>query len=120
MDDISAKIASVLNDPQSMAAIKEMAAGFMGDNEQPSDCSQARSGFDMSSLIGELSPEQLSGMMRIVSALNSNKSDDRTALLMALRPHLSSKRQKKLDSAVKLLKLAKIMPAVSESGLFKL
>ena len=117
MDDISAKIASVLNDPQSMAAIKEMAAGFIGDNEPET---QKQSGFDVSNLMGDLSPEQLNGIMRIMSALNNNKSDDRTALLMALRPHLSSKRQQKLDSAVKLLKFTKIMPAITESGIFKL
>ncbi len=117
MEDFSEKIASVLNDPQSMAAIKEMAAGFMGsskDDEHP-----ASTGPDISSFIGDMSPDQISGLMKIMSALNSNSSDDRTMLLTALRPHLSSKRQQKLDSAVKLLKLAKIMPAVTESGIFK-
>ncbi len=119
MDDLSEKIASVLNDPASMDAIKEIAAGFMGDSGSVQH-ETANNGLDVSSMMGGLTPDQLNGMMRVMSALNNNKGDDRTALLMALRPHLSSKRQQRLDSAVKLLKLATIMPAVTESGLFKL
>lgn len=120
MDDLTDKIASVLNDPQSMAAIKEIAAGFAGDSGQTAEPNAQNTSFDPASLMGGMSPDQLNGMMRIMSALNSNKGDDRTALLMALRPHLSSKRQLRLDHAVKLLKLAKIMPVVTESGIFKL
>lgn len=108
-----------------METIRNIAASFMGENDdapksEPRQSEKSGGGFDPSSLMSGMTPDQLSGMMKIMSALNSNKDDDRTALLMALRPHLSAKRQMRLDRAVKLLKIAKIMPAVTESGLFKL
>jgi hypothetical protein len=125
LNDLTDKITSMLNDPESMETIRNIAASFMGENDdapkpEPRQSEKSGGGFDPSSLMSGMTPDQLSGMMKIMSALNSNKDDDRTALLMALRPHLSAKRQMRLDRAVKLLKIAKIMPAVTESGLFKL
>ena len=125
MNDLTDKITSMLNDPESMETIRNIAASFMGENDdapksEPRQSEKSGGGFDPSSLMSGMTPDQLSGMMKIMTALNSNKDDDRTALLMALRPHLSAKRQMRLDRAVKLLKIAKIMPAVTESGLFRL
>ena len=129
MNDLTDKITSMLNDPESMETIRNIAASFMGENDDAPKSEPRQSeksggvsggGFDPSSLMSGMTPDQLSGMMKIMTVLNSNKDDDRTALLMALRPHLSAKRQMRLDRAVKLLKIAKIMPAVTESGLFKL
>ena len=42
--------------------------------------------------------------------------DDTTRLLRSLRPLLSQKRQKKLDEALKIMQIMKIMPLVRESG----
>ena len=38
---------------------------------------------------------------------------------MALRPHLKTDRQKKVDQAVKLLKLYAVFSAVKENGLLQ-
>ena len=37
---------------------------------------------------------------------------------MALKPHLSEERSKKVDDAVKIMQLIKLLPLIKESGLF--
>ena len=50
----------------------------------------------------------LSGLGNIMGALKSAPSDDRTRLLLAIKPFLSEKRAPYMDSAVTILKLASI------------
>ena len=45
--------------------------------------------------------------------------DDRCALINSLKPMLSEQRKKKADEAVKLLKLASLVPILKESGVLK-
>ncbi len=121
MDDFTQKITSILNDPDSLDTIKSIADSLMLDKgEKHQTSNHSDSGFDLSQMLGSISTDQMGGIMRVMSALNSNRGDDRTALLLALKPHLSKQRQPRVDKAVKLLKIASIMPLVSESGLFEL
>ena len=125
MEDLSTKLTQLLNDPEGMKQLQSMAQGLMGEGgldlsalvpkEQEKPVMP-----DISGLMGGVSPDQINMMMKLMSAFNSTKEDDRTRLLMALRPHLTDKRQQRVDQAVKLLKLASILPLISESGIFKL
>ena len=65
-----------------------------------------------------LSPAQLAGMVKMVSALNSRKEDDRTRLLLALRPHLSPEKRDRIDKAVKFLKIMDVLPLLRGAGIF--
>lgn len=105
MDDLSGKLSELLNDPEGMARIQKMAQSLLSDKkkEEPDTA-----GID----IGKLMP--------IISKINSRGNDNRTALLLALRPHLSDKRQERLDTAVRLLRVADMLPLLQESGLFNL
>ena len=49
----------------------------------------------------------------------SQESDNRAALLSALKPFLSEERRPKVDSAIRLLKLAKMAETAGKSDLFK-
>ncbi len=121
MDDLTQKITSILNDPDSLETIKSIADSLMsGKDEASVDNRTSEADFDLSQMLGAISSDQMGGIMRVMSAMNSSNGDDRTALLLALKPHLSRRRQERVDKAVKLLKFAAIMPLVSESGLFKL
>ena len=64
-----------------------------------------------------LSPAQIAGMVKMVSALNSRKEDDRTRLLMALRPHLSPEKRDRVDKAVKFLKIMDVLPLIRGAGI---
>lgn len=105
MDDLSSKLSELLNDPEGMARIQKMAQSLLSDTK-PAEPEVA--GID----VGKLIP--------IISKINSRGTDSRTALLLALRPHLSDKRKERLDTAVRLLRVADMLPLLQESGLFNL
>ncbi|MEE1185994.1 MAG: hypothetical protein UHN02_01240 [Acutalibacteraceae bacterium] len=113
MDDIASKITELLNDPQGMENIKNMAQSILSENninlpsEQPAQSN-------------DIDPAQLAGIVKVLKTFNSNNKDDRTNLLLALRPHLSPPRQEKLDRAIKLMKLYSMLPLIQQSGLFNL
>ena len=69
--------------------------------------------------LGGVSPEML-GMVTKLAPLMSrvNQEDDSTRLLQALRPLLSGERQKKVDEAMKILQMMRLLPLLKESGLF--
>lgn len=125
MEDLSAKLTQLLNDPDGMKQLQSMAQGLLGEGGldisalMPQEETKPTMP-DLSGMMGGISPDQINMMMKLMSAFNSTKDDDRTRLLMALRPHLSDKRKERVDQAVKLLKLASVLPLISESGIFKL
>ncbi len=125
MEDLSAKLTQLLNDPEGMKQLQSMAQGLLGEGGLDISALMPKEETmpvmpDLSGLTGGISPDQLNMMMKLMSAFNSTKDDDRTRLLMALRPHLSDKRKERVDHAIKLLKLASVLPLISESGIFKL
>ena len=140
MDDISAKLNQILSDPQSMEQIKNimgsMGGQSGGDNKPQSATAPAGASGGLGTLgslggLGDLSA--LSGLgglggsggldlMSTVTKLapllsKAQQEDDTTRLLNALRPLLSEKRQKKIDEAIKILHILRILPMVRETGI---
>lgn len=57
-------------------------------------------------------------MLKIGSLLSSiSENDSGTEFLLALRPHVKEKRQKRVDKAVKLLRLMTILESAKKNGL---
>ena len=119
MEDITEKLTQLLNDPAGMAQIRSMAEGLLGGAPASQTPPPAPLG-ELGGLMDGIDPTQIASLMKVARALGGIKEDDRTRLLVALRPHLSAKRQARLDQAVKLLKLASVLPMIGESGLFQL
>lgn len=70
-------------------------------------------------VLGGISPEMLQMASRIAPLLSQvNREDDSTRLLRALRPLLSPYRQQKLDEAVKILHMMRLLPLLKDSGMF--
>ena len=63
-----------------------------------------------------IDPETLSRIMRIASEFN-RKDDRSAALLYAIKPYLSKKRQSKFKDALTVMRLAKILPRIKKEGL---
>lgn len=55
-------------------------------------------------------------MQRVISAFGED--DRNTELLRALKPHFSEERAKKVDDAIRILQLIRLLPLVKELGLF--
>ena len=110
IDDITAKLSSLLDSPEGMERVKAMADSIFGSgqNSEPADTS---------SIFGGLGAGELETVMSLAKLLGSDTEDSRATLLRALKPHLSSERQDKVDRAVKLLRIASILPLISKQGL---
>lgn len=125
MDDMLGKMGAILSDPESLQQLQELAQMLQQDGESDGSQENAPSeeknhsdsensdngdkgGFDFSML---LRVQELMGAMQ--------NNDDDTKLLLALRPHLKEQRQKKVDQAVKMLKLYAVFSAVKENGLLQ-
>ncbi len=109
MDELNQKLAQILNDPESMNRVREMAESILSQNdkkEEPKD----------DSVMGIPDSAELMNIMSIVSKLNTKNDDSRTALLTALKPHLSEPKREKVDTAIKILQLLELLPVLKESG----
>lgn len=107
------KIGEILSDEESMKQLSELAGMLSSDDsteisDSPDDgCEDEGSGFpDVGSIMK---------IMGLVGTLSQN--DKNAELLLALKPHLSEEKQKKVDKAVKLLKLLAVWSMAKESGL---
>lgn len=115
MDDVMGKIGELLSDEESVKQLSELAQILMSDSGSPEEKSDSDSpegqqqdggGFDVGSIM------KLTGLLGSVS-----QGDKNTELLLALRPHLKEERRKRVDKAVKLLKVIAIWNLAKDSGL---
>ena len=123
MDDISEKLAEILNDPESMNRVRLMAESMLGDkqtqqqnNNKQGQQSAQNSDTDFSD--AAFDANQLAKIMSVMKQLKNSGNDSRANLLLALKPLLSAPRQEKVDTALKLLKIVDMLPLIKGSGLF--
>lgn len=115
MDNLSEKLSELLNDPASMEQFRKMAEGlFASPADSPPPPPPSSRPAQALPDIGELS-----NIAGILSALKAPAQDSRTALITALKPHLSAERQLRADRAIKILRLLDILPILKESGLLE-
>ncbi len=107
MDNLNEKLAQILNDPESMNRVREMAETLLSQEEKKP---KEEPSFDIPD------SAELMNIMSIVSKLNAKNDDSRTTLLSALKPHLSEPRREKVDTAIKILRLLELLPVLKESG----
>ncbi len=114
MDDMLGKMGAILSDPESVQQLQELAQMLQQESDEthapkpePSETEEG-GGFDMSMLLR---------IQELMGAMQQNDAD--AQLLLALRPHLKTPRQKKLDQAVKLMKLYAVFSAVRENGMLQ-
>lgn len=143
MEDLNQQISQILSDPQSMQQLQSMASalGLTLPQAEPKKAEaparaneQQTGGLDPSALAGLLgslggpaapapapaaSPELLQAVTKLAPLLGQvSREDDSTRLLRALRPLLGEARQKKLDEAIKILHMMRLLPLLKESGVF--
>ncbi len=111
MDDLTKRLSEILNDPQSMSRVKEMAESILKNDPEPEPQPPAMD------LGGLLDGGELLQVMGLVSKLQSQSDDPKSALLLALKPHLSEAKREKVDTAVKILRLLDLLPLIKETGI---
>ena len=115
MENIAEKISELLSSDGGIEKIKSLADGLFGGNSSQSESDDKDSensnafslpdGFDIGKIMG------------LASAFGNQKPDHRSALLLALKPHLGEARRERVDKAVKLLKIVAMLPLLKENGI---
>ena len=101
-NNLADKISELLADPEGMARIEAMAQSLLSGEKEEQKEEQLPN------------PAQL---VPILSALKGGGTDERSRLLLALRPHLGEERRERVDKAIKLLRIVSVMPLLKESGI---
>ena len=103
MDDVMDKVSGLLSDEESVQQLSELAKMFMSEVNDGSDSG------------GMPDIETILKLTSLAGAFTQN--DKNADLLLALKPHLGEEKQKRVDKAVKLLKLIAVWNMAKESGL---
>ena len=90
--DLEKEISKALSDPDIMQKVSGVLSS-LNNGEAPTGESSGEEG-------------QENGIKNVLASLGGAVNDDRTRLLMAIKPFLSEKRAPYMDSAVTILKLA--------------
>lgn len=144
MDDLTQQLNQFLQNPDSMRQLQSMLGSLgLSRNASPAPPQPeaapaqppAAPAADLSALAGALSalggggsqasspppaparPDTLAMVTKLAPLLGRiNQEDDSTRLLRALRPLLSGPRQQKIDEAVKILQLMRLLPLLRDMG----
>lgn len=133
MSDLEEKLEGILNNPAAMAQIMSLAQSLgkssaqsqpqppASDAPSPSPASGAppqperapspggeTSDGGLLGTLGQLDPRLISGAVRLMGEYH-NGDDSRAALLGALRPFVKEKRYAKLDKAIQIAKLSRLI-----------
>lgn len=141
MSDFEDKLNSILSNSEAMGQIMQLARSLGGEKKENSDSgtpsspppasdrvapsSEAPSfetpsseppvsDSDPFSALGKLDPRLLSLALKILKAYQSN-DDDRAALLTALRPFVRPERYARLDQAIQISKLTRVIHIALDS-----
>ncbi len=114
MEDLASTILELVGSEEGTKKLKSLAGLLIGDEggethaeESPKDGDFLD--FDLIAMISKLAP--------YLSSLN--KDVEGVALLRALKPHLGKPKQQRVDEAIKIMKLMKLLPVITESGLLR-
>ena len=123
MSELEDKLNSILGDPQAMSQIMSLAKSLnasSSDHSAPSASSPepppqpTSPAPDLTSLLGGLTggsgldPRLMQLALRVMNEYQSD-DDDRTALLLALRPFIKEERYAKLDKAIQIARISRLI-----------
>ncbi len=122
MDDIASMITQFLDSEEGMAQLKAVSQVLgLGDASIPSAQSGQRDpgGNGAFSTGGDQPQIDLNTLMMMQRAVSMMGQEDKnTELLRALKPHFSPERAKKVDDAIRIMQLMRLLPMAKELGLF--
>lgn len=120
MSELEDKLGAILSNQdamnQIMALAQSLGKGSAPDQPPPAQEAQTQTqdGGDLLSALGGLDPRLISMAMRLAGEYNSN-NDSRAALLEALRPFVKEERYAKLDKAIQISKLTRVIRIALDS-----
>ena len=102
--DLEEMLSGILKDEESLKKVQALAQQFAAESQPPKE--------------EETDIADIKRVMSLVSRFKNQGQDNRTRLLLALKPILSEERAKRVDGAVRLLKVIELLPLLRESDIF--
>jgi len=104
MEDLASALQNFLGSEEGAKQLDELTKmlGLSSDEQKSADDSP-------------FSPDDILKLQKLMG--NFNKENPNTNLLKSLKPLLKKERQKKVDEAVKIMKLVTLFPELKESGI---
>lgn len=129
MDDIASMITQFLNSENGMNQLKAVSAALgIPDPTAPQQSDfQPQQNMEQPAFFpagGQNPPNMpqldMNTLMMMQRAMSLFRQEDKnTELLRALKPHFSPERAKKVDDAIHIMQLIRLLPLAKEMGLFK-
>ena len=116
MSELEDKLSGILNSPEQMARIMQLAQSISGeDAQQKGEKEPPRAEKEAPSPFEGLDPKMIALLSRLTAELSASSGKER--LIAAIKPYLSRERGEKIDKAAKIARLAKIaQSALAEMG----
>lgn len=116
MEDFEEKLNSILSSPEAMGQIMALASSLSGENPQETTeevqkppAEEKESPFPA---LGGIDPSMMQKAMTLLQAYNG--SNEKAALLQAMRPFLREERRGKLDKAIQMARFSGVIRAALE------
>lgn len=71
---------------------------------------------DISNMFGNIDIGTIMKIQKIMQSMNDSKMDDRTNLLLSLKPYVKESRKKKVDQYVQLMKMERVFESMYPLG----
>lgn len=110
MGEFEEKLNSILSSPKDMKKIMDLARS-LSSSESTESADETESGKRTAALqdaADGIDPAALGMMAKVIKEYSSSVSDDKSSLLMSLKPFLKSNRHDTIDKALNILKLSKV------------
>lgn len=120
MAEFEEKLNAILGNQEAMGQIMALARSLSGGGEEPGtaeETSPQQASFvpepppampDLSALLGQVDPAMIQTAMRLFGEYQG-KDDRNTALLAALRPFLKEERRAKVDRAMEIARMSRLI-----------
>lgn len=118
MEDLSAKLSEILNSPDGIKQITQMAEqlgldtsqldGMLNNEPPPKKEPPPKDAFD------GLNVETIIKVQKLINSMNEKNAD--TALLDALKPYVSAERSQRIEDAKRIMSLMQLIPLINGGG----
>lgn len=92
-----------------MSELADMLKGLIDDPATADKLKSLIGGDDTPSLPDGIDPSMMLKMTKLMSSMKNGEDDDRTRLLRDLKPYISPARARRVDEAVSMLRLLKLV-----------
>lgn len=119
MGELDEKLNAILGNPQAMGQIMALAQSLGGQGEHPQEQKEepepplCEDGGAFPFSMGELDPRLMQVGMRVLQEYQRG-DDKKTALLTALRPFVKEERYERLDRAIQIARLSRVIRVALE------